>query len=130
MYSKYLSDTNAKIYVAGHRGLLGSAIVRRLKKHGFNNITFTPASNDQGVDIIAEYSGGKIAVQCKRYNKTLGNSPIQEVFAGSKVYDCNAYAVMTNNYFSKGAKDLAKKTGVVLWDRDTIIEMLSSDYSK
>ena len=26
------------MYVAGHTGLLGSAIVRRLKHHGFNNL--------------------------------------------------------------------------------------------
>lgn len=31
-------DRTKKIYVAGHRGLVGSAIVRRLKKDGFTNI--------------------------------------------------------------------------------------------
>jgi GDP-L-fucose synthase len=31
-------EKNAKIYVAGHRGLVGSAIVRRLKQGGYNNI--------------------------------------------------------------------------------------------
>ncbi|TWH45993.1 GDP-L-fucose synthase [Sporomusa sp. KB1] len=31
-------DLNAKIYVAGSRGLVGSAIVRRLKKLGYKNI--------------------------------------------------------------------------------------------
>lgn len=31
-------DSNAKIYVAGHRGLVGSAIVRQLMAHGFTNI--------------------------------------------------------------------------------------------
>ena len=31
-------DRNGKIYVAGHRGLVGSALVRRLKKDGFANI--------------------------------------------------------------------------------------------
>ena len=29
---------NKKIYVAGHRGLVGSAIVRNLKKKGYKNI--------------------------------------------------------------------------------------------
>jgi GDP-L-fucose synthase len=29
---------NAKIYIAGHRGLVGSAIVRRLEKDGYNNL--------------------------------------------------------------------------------------------
>lgn len=31
-------DKNDKIYVAGHRGLVGSAIVRSLKRQGYNNI--------------------------------------------------------------------------------------------
>jgi GDP-L-fucose synthase len=31
-------DKNAKIYVAGHRGLVGSALMRQLAKQGYNNI--------------------------------------------------------------------------------------------
>jgi GDP-L-fucose synthase len=31
-------DINSKIYVAGHHGLVGSAIVRELKSKGFNNL--------------------------------------------------------------------------------------------
>ena len=31
-------DKNSKIYVAGHRGMVGSAIVRQLLKQGYNNI--------------------------------------------------------------------------------------------
>jgi len=31
---------NAKIYVAGHRGLVGSAIMRKLKKEGYNNLVY------------------------------------------------------------------------------------------
>lgn len=31
-------DKNAKIFVAGHRGLVGSAIVRRLQQAGYNNL--------------------------------------------------------------------------------------------
>ena len=31
-------DKNAKIFVAGHRGLVGSAIVRVLQKNGYNNL--------------------------------------------------------------------------------------------
>nr|MDQ3100177.1 GDP-L-fucose synthase [Bacteroidota bacterium] len=31
-------NKNDKIYVAGHRGMVGSAIVRKLQKEGFNNI--------------------------------------------------------------------------------------------
>ncbi len=31
-------DLNGKIYVAGHRGMVGSAIMRRLQQEGYNNI--------------------------------------------------------------------------------------------
>lgn len=31
---------NSKIYVAGHRGMVGSAIMRRLRKEGFENLVF------------------------------------------------------------------------------------------
>ena len=33
-----MMDKNAKIYVAGHRGMVGSAIVRELKRQGYENI--------------------------------------------------------------------------------------------
>ena len=33
-------DKNAKIYIAGHRGLVGSAILENLKKKGYSNIIF------------------------------------------------------------------------------------------
>ena len=43
----FLSDTAAKVYVAGHRGMVGSAIVRALDAHGFSNIvTRTSAALD------------------------------------------------------------------------------------
>ena len=38
MKSKHVMEKTDKIYVAGHRGLVGSAIIRRLQKEGFTNI--------------------------------------------------------------------------------------------
>jgi GDP-L-fucose synthase len=37
-------EKNSKIYVAGHRGLAGSAIVRKLKKEGFENLLLRTSS--------------------------------------------------------------------------------------
>ena len=40
-------ETTAKIYIAGHRGMVGSAIMRNLVKKGFTNIiTRTSAELD------------------------------------------------------------------------------------
>ena len=33
-----MMEKNAKIYVAGHKGMVGSAIVRELKKQGYDNV--------------------------------------------------------------------------------------------
>ena len=33
-----MMEKNAKIYVAGHRGMVGSAIVRELNRQGYTNI--------------------------------------------------------------------------------------------
>ncbi|TAE66424.1 MAG: NAD-dependent epimerase/dehydratase family protein, partial [Bacteroidetes bacterium] len=30
-------DKNSKIYIAGHKGMVGSAILRKLQQEGFNN---------------------------------------------------------------------------------------------
>lgn len=39
-----MMDKNAKIYVAGHRGLVGSAILRALEKQGFTNLVTKTSS--------------------------------------------------------------------------------------
>ena len=93
-----------------------------LKKYGFS-VSYTKGSGDQGVDIIAQKDGIKYAVQCKRYNNKLGNTPVQEVYAGARYYECNVPIVMTNSYFTKGAIDAARATGVRLWDRDKIMDL-------
>ena len=33
-----MMDKSARIYVAGHRGMVGSAIVRELRRHGYENL--------------------------------------------------------------------------------------------
>jgi GDP-L-fucose synthase len=38
-------DKNTKIYVAGHSGLVGSAIVRKLKNLGYSNLVLRPSSD-------------------------------------------------------------------------------------
>jgi len=39
-----IMDKSAKIYIAGHRGMVGSAIVRHLKSQGYNNLIVKTSS--------------------------------------------------------------------------------------
>ncbi len=41
---------NSKIFVAGHRGMVGSAIVKDLKNNGFNNIVCRTSSELNLID--------------------------------------------------------------------------------
>ena len=94
-----------------------------LISNGFINVKGTPASGDQGVDITAQKDDVKYAFQCKCYTSDLGNTPVQEVFAGKCMYDCHVGVVMSNRHFTSGAKALAEKTGVLLWDREKLASM-------
>lgn len=97
-----------------------------LRKSGFLNVEVTPGSGDQGVDVIAEKDGIQYAIQCKCYSHDLGNSPIQEVNTGKSIYRCQIGVVMTNRYFTSGAKQAAEATGVLLWDRDRLMKMIEA----
>ena len=44
-------NLQSKIYVAGHKGLVGSAIVRQLKKKGYKKIIFEDRSK---LDLIIQ----------------------------------------------------------------------------
>lgn len=98
-----------------------------LRKNGFKKVSVTPGSGDQGVDVIAVKGTARYAIQCKRYASPLGNKPVQEVYTGKAFYGCRFGVVMTNSTFTPHAKDLAKKTGVLLWDRKVIQELMRGD---
>jgi restriction system protein len=95
-----------------------------LERCGFEDVTVTRGSGDQGVDILAFKEDIKYAIQCKNYSFPLGNKPVQEVFAGKTFYKCHVGVVMTNSVFTKGAYELADSVGVILWDKHRLDKMM------
>ncbi|SFC09823.1 restriction endonuclease [Butyrivibrio sp. YAB3001] len=94
-----------------------------LKKHGFIDVEVTRGSGDFGADILAEKDGISYAVQCKCYDKPIGVKAVQEIYAGRDYYDCMVGVVMTNQYFTQPAMELAEKLKIVLWDRGYVDAM-------
>ena len=96
----------------------------------FNNLGYesiaTPKTGDQGADLIIKKNGIKTIVQAKRYSSTVSNKAIQEAIAAKQYYNADDSLVVTNNYFTKSAKDLAQKSNVRLWNRDKLKEHMSS----
>jgi len=121
----YGVDVQRIVDVDGMEGHLFEAFCADLlEDNGYSNVTVTRGSGDQGVDIVAQIKGISYAIQCKNYSSFLSNKPVQEVLAGKNYYDCHLGVVMTNSYFGKSACELAQKTGVILWDRETLWQML------
>ncbi|MCR5343886.1 MAG: restriction endonuclease [Butyrivibrio sp.] len=94
-----------------------------LREHGFLDVEVTKGSGDFGADILAEKDGVSYAIQCKCYDKPIGVKAVQEVYAGRDYYDCMIGVVMTNQYFTAPAVELARKLKIMLWDRGYIDSM-------
>lgn len=77
-------------------------------------------AGDQGVDIIVNRCGERVAVQCKNHKKPVGNRPVQEVYAGARHHRCVEACVVAPAGYTRGAIALASSTGVSLYDADTV----------
>jgi len=87
----------------------------------------TRGSGDFGVDIVAQNGNTRYAVQCKRYSKNISRTAVSDAVAGVRSYNCQVPIVVTNRYFTKGAKELAQVNKCILIDRDTLAEWIN-DY--
>ena len=94
------------------------------KKMGYDT-ELTKQSGDQGIDVIATKGITKIGIQAKCYSNTVGNSAIQEATAGKQFYNCSKIMVITNNFFTSSAQQLALSNSVILWDRNMLKTKLS-----
>lgn len=97
-----------------------------LLNNGFNNVKVTQYSGDFGVDIIAYKDDIKYAIQCKKYSSPVGIKAVQEVIGSKTMNDCHVAVVLTNNFFTSSAKELAKKNNVLLWDRNKLKELINN----
>ena len=95
-----------------------------LKDNGFKHVALTKGSGDQGVDILAERNSRTYAIQCKNYAGAVGNFAVQEAYAGAQFYGCEVAAVICPGEFTRGAKELAGSTGVLLWDGKKLSHMM------
>ncbi len=79
---------------------------------------------DYGADLVTNKDSIKTVIQAKRHKSKVGIKAIQEAVAAKGYYNCDKAMVVTNSFFSIQAKDLAKKNGVELWDRNILVRNL------
>uniref|UniRef100_UPI0034E4BC37 restriction endonuclease n=1 Tax=Enterococcus faecalis TaxID=1351 RepID=UPI0034E4BC37 len=84
----------------------------------------TPASGDQGADLLVRLGSVRVAIQAKRYSGVVGNAAVQEIFAAKQFYDTDFAMVVTNSRYTMPAKALADKLEVTLATSDDFIEKI------
>ena len=82
-------EKSAKIYIAGHRGMVGSAIERKLRAKGFNNIIVRSSSeldlrNQQAVNIFLELEQPNIVIHAAG---KVGGIHANNVYRAEFIYD-------------------------------------------
>lgn len=79
-------DKHAKMYIAGHRGMVGSALLRRLKSEGYDNFLLRTSSeldlrNQQDVaDFLAEHKPDYVFMAAAKVGGILANSSFRAEF--------------------------------------------------
>jgi restriction system protein len=86
----------------------------------------TPRSRNQGAYLILTSKNGlRIAVQTKRYLYNVSNKAVQEVIAAKTFHRCTSGIVVTSNYFTASAKELARAASIELIDRNELKKLIN-----
>lgn len=96
---------------------------------GFH-VTLLGGSGDQGVDLLLRDGRQSVAVQCKNHQRAVGNTPVQQVFAGQRHYRATQAWVVAPQGFTKNAFALARSTGVELFDYRSIDKWIQQAENK
>lgn len=115
-------DTHARIYVAGHRGMVGSAIVRALEARGCDNLLFRTSKeldlrdNRRVAEFFAETKPDYVYLAAAKVGGILANS----TFPAEFIYD--NLAIQTNvihHAYVHGVKKLLLLGSSCIYPRDS-----------
>lgn len=83
-------------------------------------------SGDHEVDLILkDKKGYKIAVQCKRWKKDVGNDIVLRLKAGKQIHGCHDAWIITTSNFTSAAKEAAESLRIRLINGLTVHDMIS-----
>lgn len=97
------------------------------EKKGYQ-VEQTKLSGDQGADLVIVKFGEKTVIQAKRFGGKVGNKAVQEIMAAISLYQAQKGTVITNNYFTSAAVELANANNIELIDRDALEELINKHW--
>ncbi|WP_234489497.1 restriction endonuclease [Paenibacillus sp. S28] len=110
--------TDAQLITADIHSLSGTDFERLMelyyKDQGYS-VERVGGSGDSEVDLILlGKEGYKIAVQCKRWKKDVGNNTVLRLKAGKQVHGCYDAWIVTTSNFTRDARRDAERLNVQL----------------
>jgi hypothetical protein len=79
---------------------------------------------DKGADIVATRDGRRTSIQVKRSSWSVSEAAVDQAIRGKAAYGCAGAMVISNSVFTPGARRLAERRGVVLWDHEDLANLL------
>jgi restriction system protein len=101
-----------------------------LKNLGYDKVTLTPASNDEGIDVLAEHKGLKVVVQCKRWKKNVGSPTIQTFLGAMQHAGAQRGMLITTGFFTTSAKKMADSHPIELIDCADLTDLIQKALQK
>jgi len=101
-----------------------------LNNLGYEKVTLTPSSNDEGIDVLAEHKGVKVPVQCKRWKKNVGSPEIQTFLGAMHHAGAQRGMVITTGFFNTSAKKMADAHPIDLLDRAELTDLIQKALQK
>ena len=87
-------------------------------------VELTSYVGDYGADLVVRREGEKTAVQAKRSQRQVGVQAIGEVLRAKGNYGCRGAMLVTNSHFTRQAQEEARTHGIILWDREALVQKL------
>lgn len=99
-------------------------LLAHFSKMGYKGAV-TKSTGDYGADLVLNKGQEKIIVQAKRWKEKVGIKAIQEALGAMSYYKADKGMVVTNNFFTKSAYELAQSSNIELWDRKKLIDIMA-----
>lgn len=106
-YDDWLIRTKADFW-RNLSGLQFESEIARLFLHARYQVAQTPATGDEGIDLVLRKAGKTIVVQCKAHHQPVGPSVVRELY-GAMIHARADEAILVSlDRFTRGVFDFAK----------------------
>jgi len=92
---------------------------------GYRRVNIRGGTGDQGIDILAEKDGERVAIQCKRYKGLVGPHEVRALIGAMQLNEAQRGLLVTTGTFSIQAERMVGEAQIQKIDGNGLIEVIS-----